>query len=89
MSSHRFALAVLAVFLGIARPAPAQDGAKSPRNIFVIMSDDVGWMNVSCFGGDIMGVRTPNIDCIAREGLRLTSLYSEPSCTAGRAAFIK
>ena len=37
-----------------ARPA----GGKKP-NILVIMGDDVGWMNVSAYGGDIMGVRTP------------------------------
>ena len=35
-----------------------------------------------------MGVKTPNIDRIGREGLRLTSFYAQPSCTAGRAAFI-
>jgi arylsulfatase A-like enzyme len=45
-------------------------------------------MNVSSYGGDIMGVQTPNIDRIGREGLRLTSFYAQPSCTAGRAAFI-
>jgi arylsulfatase len=52
------------------------------------MADDVGWMNVSAYGGDIMGVQTPNIDRIGREGLRLTSYYAQPSCTAGRAAFL-
>lgn len=35
-----------------------------------------------------MGVKTPNIDRIGREGLRLTSFFAQPSCTAGRAAFI-
>ena len=35
-----------------------------------------------------MGVQTPNIDRLAKEGLRLTSFYAQPSCTAGRAAFI-
>lgn len=43
---------------------------------------------VSSFGGDIMGVKTPNIDRIGQEGLRLSSFYAQPSCTAGRAAFI-
>jgi arylsulfatase len=45
-------------------------------------------MNVSSYGGDIMGVQTPNIDRLAKEGLRLTSFYAQPSCTAGRAAFL-
>ena len=35
-----------------------------------------------------MGYTTPNIDRIGREGVRLTSFYAQPSCTAARAAFI-
>jgi arylsulfatase len=66
----------------------AQQAGDERPNIVVIMADDVGWMNVSCYGGDIMGVPTPNIDRLAKEGLRLTSYYAQPSCTAGRAAFI-
>ncbi len=62
--------------------------AADKPNILVVMADDIGWMNISAYGGDIMGVPTPNIDRIGREGLRLTSYYAQPSCTAGRAAFI-
>ena len=40
--------------------------SKTQPNILVIMADDVGWMNVSSYGGDIMGVKTPNIDRIGR-----------------------
>ena len=61
---------------------------ESKPNILVIFGDDVGWMNVSSYGSDIMGVQTPNIDRIGHEGLRLSSFYAQPSCTAGRAAFI-
>jgi arylsulfatase A-like enzyme len=71
---------------GLVTPAAAQE-AKKP-NILVIFGDDIGWMNLSSYGGDIMGVPTPNIDRIGKEGLRLTSFYAQPSCTAGRAAFI-
>lgn len=63
-------------------------GAQERPNILVIMADDVGYSNVSCYGGDIMGVTTPHIDRLAREGIRFTSFYAQPSCTAGRAAFI-
>ena len=79
--------------------ASAMDGAQAQQpqqrtnpgekpNILVIFGDDIGYMNLSCYGGDIMGVQTPNIDRLAREGLRLTAFYAQPSCTAGRAAFI-
>jgi len=35
-----------------------------------------------------MGYQTPNIDRIAKEGMRFTDSYGEQSCTAGRASFI-
>jgi len=80
----RLTCCLLSVIAAISSSAQAAD----KPNILVIMADDVGWMNVSSYGGDIMGVKTPNIDRIGREGIRLTSFYAQPSCTAGRAAFI-
>ena len=59
-----------------------------PPNIFVIMSDDVGWQNVSAYSHGVMGYDTPNIDRIAQEGVMFTDHYAQPSSTAGRAAFI-
>ena len=77
-------LVLIACWSSVA-PVLAQE---SKPNILVIFGDDVGWMNVSSYGSDIMGVKTPNIDRIGQEGLRLSSFYAQPSCTAGRAAFI-
>lgn len=57
-------------------------------NILVIFPDDVGWQNISAYGHGTMGYRTPNIDRFAREGVMFTDHYAQPSCTAGRAAFI-
>ncbi len=57
-------------------------------NILVIMGDDIGWFNPSCYNSGIMGYRTPNIDRIAAEGARFTDWYGQQSCTAGRAAFV-
>ena len=57
-------------------------------NILFIMSDDIGWFNVSCYNHGIMGYRTPNIDRIAGEGAMFTDFYGQQSCTAGRAAFV-
>lgn len=89
-SKKRILLSCLAliafVIISICSPIVAAEPNKP--NIVVIFGDDVGWMNLSSYGGDIMGVQTPNIDRIANEGLRLTSFYAQPSCTAGRAAFI-
>ncbi|HSA80188.1 MAG TPA: arylsulfatase [Geminicoccaceae bacterium] len=57
-------------------------------NILVIWGDDIGWSNVSAYGDSIMGYSTPNIDRIAEDGIKFTDHYAQPSCTAGRAAFI-
>jgi arylsulfatase len=57
-------------------------------NILVIFGDDIGMWNLSCYSSGMMGYQTPNIDRIAREGIRFTDCYGEQSCTAGRASFI-
>jgi arylsulfatase A-like enzyme len=72
--------------IGLASPAPAAAQPKKP-NIVVIFGDDIGTWNVGAYTHGMMG-RTPNIDRIAREGVLFTDHYGQPSCTAGRAAFI-
>ncbi len=62
--------------------------ANKPPNIVMIMADDVGIWNLSCYHRGMMGGSTPNIDRIAREGALFTDYYGQQSCTAGRAAFI-
>ncbi len=71
------------------RLAQAQPAAPSGRkpNILVIFGDDIGMWNVGAYCNSMMG-RTPNIDRIAKEGILFTDHYGQPSCTAGRAAFI-
>jgi arylsulfatase len=70
-----------------AAPEKAADSGKKP-NILVIMGDDIGWYNPSCYNRGDMGYQTPNIDRIAKEGALFTCWYGQQSCTAGRAAFI-
>ena len=53
-----------------------------PPNILVIMSDDVGWQNVSAYSHGVMGYDTPNIDRIAKEGVMFTDHYAQLSSTA-------
>jgi len=64
----------------------AKADAKKP-NILVIFGDDIGMWNVGCYTNGMMA-RTPNIDSIGRDGIIFTDHYGQPSCTAGRAAFI-
>jgi arylsulfatase A-like enzyme len=76
--------AALAMMAGLCSAASAQD--KKP-NILVIFGDDIGLWNVGAYTHGMMG-RTPSIDRIGKEGMLFTDHYAQPSCTAGRAAFI-
>ncbi|HEY4286617.1 MAG TPA: arylsulfatase [Puia sp.] len=62
--------------------------AQKKPNILVIMGDDIGWFNPSCYNHGMMGFRTPNIDRIAAQGALFNTWYGQQSCTAGRAAFV-
>jgi arylsulfatase A-like enzyme len=69
--------------------AQAQQAAPSGNpNILVIMGDDIGWFNIGAYHQGIMSGKTPNLDKLAADGMRLTDYYAEASCTAGRANFI-
>lgn len=75
-----------------ARAAQAKLDASYKRtgkrpNILIFVVDDLGYGDVGAYGGgEALGAPTPNIDRLAREGLKLTSTYAQPSCTPTRAA---
>ena len=64
--------------------AASARGAARP-NIVFIMADDLGNADLGYRGGEI---KTPNIDKLANEGVRLESFYGEPVCTPSRAALM-
>lgn len=68
--------------------ATASAAAEKQPNILVIMVDDMGWFNIGAYNQGIMSGKTPNMDELARDGMRFTDYYAEASCTAGRANFI-
>lgn len=81
-------LVILALLLALFGMAP-QPGSAQPRpHIVVIMSDDVSPFDISAYHRGLGAVRTPNIDRIAAEGTMVSDYYGQPSCTAGRAAFL-
>jgi arylsulfatase A-like enzyme len=64
-------------------------GRTKRPNILVFLMDDVGWGDLGVYGGGVaVGAPTPNMDRLARDGLQLTSCYSEPSCTPSRASLL-
>ena len=88
MSPHARARCLFVFFLLILSLIPTCMSAQAkPPNIVVIFGDDIGYWNIGAYTHGMMG-RTPNIDSIAKNGMLFTDHYGQPSCTAGRAAFI-
>jgi len=85
--SERMRLAFAAILALLAAAVVPCATAQQKPNIVVIFGDDIGTWNVGAYTHGMMG-RTPNIDSIARDGMLFTDHYAQPSCTAGRAAFI-
>ncbi len=60
--------------------------ASRPPNVVFILADDLGWSDLGCYGGDLH--ETPNLDRLAREGLRFTQSYAMPVCSPTRASIL-
>jgi len=80
-------------------PRPDQDAAAAAKlaefetrtgkkpNIVILLLDDMGYGDPGAFGGgEAIGAATPNMDRLAAEGLKLTSTYSQQTCTPTRSA---
>ena len=76
------ALVLLCLLPLLARPAFA---ASERPNLVVILSDDMGWSDIGCYGGEI---RTPVLDGLARDGLRFTQFYNTGRCCPTRASLL-
>ena len=74
----------LIVFLCWASLAMAGDKALRP-NIILIMADDMGFSDIGCYGGEI---QTPNLDQLAKDGLRYTQFYNTARCCPTRASLM-
>ncbi|MFP4057807.1 MAG: sulfatase-like hydrolase/transferase [Candidatus Brocadiia bacterium] len=61
-----------------AAPAPAP-------NIVLIMTDDMGFSDIGCYGGEI---RTPNLDALAGKGIRFTHFFNTARCCPTRASLM-
>lgn len=61
-------------------------GARNkPPNVVVILADDLGYSDLGCYGGEI---ETPNLDGLAKAGLRFTQFYNTARCWPTRAALL-
>ncbi len=78
-------LACLSTLILVAAPLSSLAAERRP-NIILIFTDDQGYQDLGCFGSP--SIKTPNLDRMASEGLRLTSFYAQPVCGVSRAALI-
>mgnify|MGYP002629983742 CR=1 FL=1 len=62
-----------------------QVSAANQPNILLIVADDLGFSDLGCYGGEI---RTPNLDQLAGNGVRLTQFYTTSRCCPSRASIL-
>jgi arylsulfatase A-like enzyme len=73
-----------------ANPQQSNTGGKSRPNILFIIMDDVGIDQMSIFGyGGRTAPLTPNVDTVARAGVRFRNVWSMPECSPSRAVFFE
>ena len=83
----RVALVILAAWCLLPAPAAAQAAAARKPNIILVLADDLGYNELGVYGQK--KIRTPNIDRLAQEGVRLTDHYSgSPVCAPSRAVLL-
>jgi arylsulfatase A-like enzyme len=79
--------ALVAALLAVAAWAGERGGRARPKNIIVILADDLGYGDVGCYGAT--RVKTPNLDRLAAEGLRFTDGHApSATCTPTRYALL-
>ena len=79
--------ALFAAVIGFPVLGTAQEGNNQRPNIVLIITDDVGYGDIGSYGAP--DVRTPHIDSLALDGVRLTDFYANgPTCTPTRTGLI-
>ena len=88
MPRHPAVVLVVAALAALAISVAGQSQPANPQrpNVVLIITDDVGYGDIGSYGAP--DIKTPNIDRLAKEGVRLTDFYAAPQCTPTRAALI-
>ena len=82
----RVALALTVVLASLAVCERAAADAQRRPNVVVIITDDMGFGDLACHGNPV--VRTPNLDKLSKEGVRLTNFYVSAVCSPTRASLL-
>ncbi len=86
MRLYTFALVFGCLITAIAASPDMRIAPRRPPNIILLFTDDLGYGDLGCFGSK--QIRTPNLDRMAAEGVKLTSFYAAPVCTPSRAQLL-
>ena len=86
MKQSYFSAIGLSLLFPLSPKAGAQPQSQLERpNIILIMSDDMGYSDLGCYGSEI---QTPNLDALAKDGLRFTQFYNQARCCPTRASLM-
>jgi arylsulfatase A-like enzyme len=81
----RLALVLFAAAAGLVPAALAAAPARRPPNILVILTDDLGFSDLGCYGAEIA---TPTLDRLAQRGLRFSQFYNTAKCHSSRVSLL-
>lgn len=79
MKLHLLLAAIVFLSSSVARAADPKP------NVLLILADDLGWSDLGCYGGEI---KTPNLDGLAKDGLRFIQFYNSARCSPTRASIL-
>lgn len=86
MNKQNLLLILVLALLGACTPEPRETTDKALPNIVIMLADDLGYGDLSSYGGV---ARTPNLDQLAREGIRFTDFYAAaPNCSPSRVGLL-
>ncbi len=81
---RKLCIVVMVAALGVPAMASAADAPRRP-NIVIILGDDMGFADMGAFGSEI---KTPNLDSLAKDGVRFTNFYTHASCSPTRSMLL-
>lgn len=82
---RRWFFAVSVMVMGLFPHAIAAAQSSDRPNVVIIMTDDLGYSDLGCYGGEI---ETPNLDALAANGVRFSQFYNTAKCHSSRVSLL-
>ena len=86
MKKHLILILLVTIAAGfLASCTSKSESPDTHPNIILILADDMGWSDLGCYGSE---VSTPNLDGLAKQGMRFTNFYNTSKCFPSRACLL-